>query len=294
MTIQTTEPTAALAQLNTGEHLPAFVPSSGTVDLVREAQELQAAYQFGEALASTQFVPAEFRGKPGDVAAAVLAGRSVGMDPITSLQNIFVVKGKPGMYARTMHAIVLNAGHEVVRTHADSTSVTVAARRKGETEWQEFTWTIERADDAGYVKTNGKYKTDPIAMLTAKALAEACRTIAPDVLTGVAAISTEELDLEDMGERPAPPAPQPKESSKLAQARQRAATKREAPAPEPQADQATGEIIDWFARMEPIVEDAAALRTLWKQAEAGGADKATLDSIAAAGQAAADAAKAAA
>ncbi|RII41917.1 hypothetical protein DWB68_10345 [Galactobacter valiniphilus] len=65
-----------------------------------------------------------------------------------------------------------------------------------------------------------------------------------------------------------------------------------------EADEITGEIIeeavDWFARMEPIVEDAAALRTLWKQAEAGGADKATLDSIAAAGQAAADAAKAAA
>jgi hypothetical protein len=102
-----------------------------------------------------------------------------------------------------MVALVLRAGHEVVRTGADDTSVTVAARRKGQSEWSEFTWTIERAKKAGYT-SNKKYESDPIAMLTAKAQAEACRTIAPDVLTGLA-YSVEEVELEDLGERPAPP-----------------------------------------------------------------------------------------
>jgi hypothetical protein len=122
---------------------------------------------------------------------------------MNALANIFVVQGKPALYARTMVALVLRAGHEVVRTGADDTSVTVAARRKGQSEWSEFTWTIERAKKAGYT-SNKKYESDPIAMLTAKAQAEACRTIAPDVLTGLA-YSVEEVELEDLGERPAPP-----------------------------------------------------------------------------------------
>lgn len=287
MTIQPAETSAALAHMSPATTLPAINPTSGTIDLIREAQELQAAYQFGEALADTQFVPAGFRGKPGDVAAAVLAGKSVGMDPMTALQNIFVVQGRPAMYARSMHAIVLAAGHKVERTEATAESVTVIAKRKSEAEWQTFTWTIERAKQAGYVG-NKKYTTDPIAMLTAKALAEACRTIAPDVLTGVAAYAAEEIELEDMGERPAPP--QPKQSSALAQQRERAAKARQSPAPEPAADTETGEVIDaesidWFARMEPITDNYDALKALWSEAKAGGADAGTLDSIAAAGTA---------
>lgn len=278
MTIQHTETADALAHVQQHDPLPRLNPTAGTVDLIREAQELQAAYQFGEALASTQFVPAAFQGKPGDVAAAVLAGRSVGMDPITSLQNIFVVKGKPAMYARTMHAIVLAAGHEITRTEATPQSVTVAARRKGEAEWQEFTWTIERADKAGYL-SNSKYKSDPIAMLTAKAIAEACRVIAPDVLTGVAAYAAEEIELEDMGERPA--APRKTQPSAGLQAQAAAA------APEPAADEETGEVIDWYSRIEPVAEDAAALRSLYSEAAKAGADRDVLDTIAAAGKAAA-------
>lgn len=282
MTIQHTEAHDALAQVQQHDPLQTINPTAGTIDLIKEAQELQAAYQFGEALASTQFVPDAFRGKPGDVAAAVLAGRSVGMDPITSLQNVFVVKGKPAMYARTMHAIVLAAGHEVVRTAASTTSVTVAARRKGEAEWQEFTWTIDRAKDAGYVGTNKKYQSDPIAMLTAKAIAEACRTIAPDVLTGVAAYAAEEIELEDMGERTPPPLKAAPSAGLQAQAAAAAS------APEPAADAETGEVIDWWAEFEATdQEDAAALRTLYSKAQLGGADKDLLDSIAAAGKAAA-------
>lgn len=274
MTIQTTENAAALATIRPAADVPAINPTSGAIDLIREAQELQAAYQFGEALADTQFVPAGFRGKPGDVAAAVLAGKSVGMDPMTALQNIFVVQGRPAMYARSMHAIVLAAGHKVERTEATNDSVTVIAKRKGESDWQTFTWTIDRAKQAGYVG-NKKYTTDPIAMLTAKALAEACRTIAPDVLTGVAAYAAEEIELEDLGEKPKA-AP----SAGLQAQAQRAA----APAPEPAANQVTGEVIDWWAAFEATDQnDATALRKLYSDASKAGADPDLLASIAAAG-----------
>ncbi|MGO1320816.1 MAG: hypothetical protein ACTMIK_11270 [Galactobacter sp.] len=277
MSIQTTTPNG-LATIE--DSTPAHVATTAdTINLLSWAQELDAAHRIASALAKTSVVPATFRGKPDECAAVILAGKALGLDPLTSLQNIFEVKGRPAMYARTMVSLVLGAGHEVKRTAATNESVTVAARRKGDPDWQEFTWDIDRARQAGYL-TNKKYETDPIAMLTAKAQAEACRTVAPDVLTGVAAWSREEIELEDMGERPAAPKHQPSP----ALAAQVAAAEN--------VDTTTGEIpeTDWYARMEPIVEDATALRALYSEAAKAGADADVLASIAAAGTEAAKAA----
>ena len=172
------------------------VTTADTVSLVAWANEMAAAGQLADSLCRTQFVPENFRGKQGDTAAAIMMGKSLGMDPLNALQNLFVVRGRPGMYARTMHSLVLRAGHEVYRAAATEQAVTVRARRRGESQWQEFTWTMDRAKKAGYVG-NQKYQTDPMGMLSAKALAEACRTIAPDVLTGIAATTVEEIQLGD-------------------------------------------------------------------------------------------------
>jgi len=189
---------------------PAGPQTAFTVDLQMWAAELQAAYTIGSSLASTDFVPMTLKTKSGgamkdleqvaqNVAACVLAGKALGLDPMNSIQNIFIVHGRPAMYARTMVALVLAAGHEVERVTAAERSVVYRARRAGAREWQIFEWTIDRAAKAGYTK-NAKYASDPIAMLTAKAQAEACRIVAPDVLTGVAATSVEEVQLEDLGE----------------------------------------------------------------------------------------------
>ena len=182
-------------------HQPDFqqvtVPA-GAIDLQAWAGELQAAYALGEALCQTDFVPKDFKGEPHAAAAAIMAGKALGLDPMNSLSSIFVIHGKPALYARTMAAMVMQHGHELLRTVATPTEVTIMARRKGQEDWQQFTWTIERAKTAGYT-SNPLYQKDPIAMLTAKAQAEACRTIAPDVLTGVAAYSVEEHRLDNIG-----------------------------------------------------------------------------------------------
>lgn len=210
---------------------PQATTTADTVSLVAWANEMAAAGQLAGALCQTQFVPENFRNKEGDTAAAIMMGKSLGMDPLNALQNLFVVRGRPGMYARVMHSLVLRAGHEVYRSTATEQSVTVKARRRGSGQWSEFTWTMERAKRAGY-DNNAKYRTDPQAMLTAKALAEACRTIAPDVLTGVAATTVEEIQLGDyedaevVEDTPAPAPTEPKRTVKR---------KPRGKAPEPQA-----------------------------------------------------------
>lgn len=270
--------------------------SAGTIQLAEWAAELGAAHQLGTALCKTAFVPKDFMGKPEAAAAAILAGKSLGLDPMNALSNIFVVHGRPALYARTMTALVMAQGHEVVRTEATPERVTVSARRRGQDHWQEFTWTIGRAKTAGYT-SNSKYQSDPIAMLTAKAQAEACRTIAPDVLAGMP-YSAEEVELEDMGEKPAAAESAPAKTRKLTRKTKTEAAERPArpapePAPEPVADETTGEIqddgpaavleTDWDAEIEQASSNRDALLALWNRGMDEGAPQDVIDRIVDAG-----------
>lgn len=241
--------------------------TQNTVDLVAWANELGAAHQIATAISRTEFVPKEFRGDPDKTATAILYGKSLGLDPLAALSNVFVVHGRPAVYSRTMVALAQRAGVEFQRTAATEQQVTVHARRKGSQTWQEFTWTIARATKAGYT-TNAKYKTDPIGMLTAKAFAEAVRVIAPDVLMGIAV--SEEVELGDYDDQPAV-APAVEDTAGVEKKKvQRKPRTKKAPEPvavasapveeEPAAEGQTGELISPETQNEIITR----ARAKWK------------------------------
>lgn len=189
-------------------------------NLIREAAAVMVdAHALATAVADTQMIPKHFQGKPDECAAAMLYGASLGLDPMQSVRQIYVVHGQAALYARAMSALVQGAGHKVWTVESTDQSVTVSGSRRGSEHVETATWTFERAQKAGYTN-NAKYKTDPQAMLYSKALSEVCRKIAPDVLSGV--YSVEEMQLEGRGDAPdsppvsvaslaakAAPAPQP-------------------------------------------------------------------------------------
>jgi hypothetical protein len=176
------------------------------------ADAIDMAYNFADKLCRTPLVGTVYRGKPADAAVAILYGAELGLNPIQSLQNIFTVHGTPAIYARTMVALLKVKGYRIDPIESSDESVTVVGYSPTGQE-VECTWTIERATKAGYVpqidpntgdyrkNANGKldgnmkYLTDPQAMLYAKAAAEVCRKLAPDVLLGIAH-SAEDLDSE--------------------------------------------------------------------------------------------------
>lgn len=162
--------------------------------LMEHAQAMAAAKQLGDALAATDMVPAVYRAKPANAAAAILYGAELGLNPIQSLQQIFVVHGQPAIYARTAVALAKRHGVmvETVTSTDDQVTVRASDTRTGQVE--ESTWTPQRAEKAGFT-SNKKYATEPQAMLWAKAAMEVCRRIAPDVLLGIP-YSREELELE--------------------------------------------------------------------------------------------------
>lgn len=173
--------------------LPTVPEALGT--LVSQVAAMRDALELANGLCDSELVPALYRGKPGNGAVAILYGAELGLNPIQSLQQIFVVQGKPAIYARTAVALVKTAAGIVVQTVETSderVTVTATDPRTGQVETS--TWDIARAEKAKYTG-NSKYQTDPQAMLYAKAAMEVCRKIAPDVLLGIP-YSREELELE--------------------------------------------------------------------------------------------------
>ena len=161
--------------------------------LVKQAKAMDAAHQLATVLCNTSMVPATFRGKPDDGAAAILYGAELGLKPQQALQQVFVIHGQPAIYARTMAALLKAKGYKFETVEDTPKKVTVTGRSpRGEQETS--TWTIERATTAGYT-SNKKYQSDPQAMLYAKALSEVCRKLAPDVLLGIR-YSAEDLEME--------------------------------------------------------------------------------------------------
>jgi hypothetical protein len=140
---------------------------------------------------------------------AILHGVSLGLSPDAALENIFMIKGKPATYARLMVALVNrwidervaagrttadpDHGDRIWEIEASPTKCTWGARRDGITKYSD--WTYARAQTAGYT-TNKLYQSIPQEMLTAKAQAEVCRIVFPDVILGLSH-SIEELRMED-------------------------------------------------------------------------------------------------
>lgn len=189
MTIETIEPTQ-----------PPTLSTVGAASIEATARALVDAHKIGTALCRTAFVPKHFQGKPDDAAAAILYGSTINMDPVTALQNVYVIGGKPALYARTMAAIVMSHGHDMWTEEESDGTVTVAGRRKGSDNVERVTWTADMAQRAGYT-TNANYKTNPRAMLYARASGDVARRIAPDALLGMAH-NVEELTVSEPAPRP--------------------------------------------------------------------------------------------
>jgi hypothetical protein len=179
--VATTEPT---------NQLPVPAPTAGTNALMAWAQEADLAYQMATKLAATSFVPQTLRGKPGDIAAAILAGSELGMKPMATLKSIDVIQGTPALRAHAMRAVVQRQGHEIELVESDATHCVMRGRRKDSDTWQTVEWTIQRAAQMK-LTDKGEWKKQPQNMLVARATGELCRLIASDALHGMAYVSEE-------------------------------------------------------------------------------------------------------
>jgi hypothetical protein len=154
-------------------------PQPRRIDLKLWAEEFADVYRVSEALAKTPFVPREMMGKTADVAAAIMRGRELGLDPFDALGSIYIVHGRVGYWAEFMRRRIIQAGHafEVVE-QTDSRAV-VEGTRRDTGKKHRVTYTQEQAKRN---KVNlGDYPSDK---LVARATSRLCRQVFPDVLAG--------------------------------------------------------------------------------------------------------------
>jgi hypothetical protein len=160
--------------------------SGSSMDRLEQwARQAAAVHQVAEQICSTSFAPAAYRGKPAEATAAILAGAELGFDPMASLRAFDNIQGVPAPKAITLRAVVQGAGHEIETVESSATRAVVRGRRHGQGEWQTSVWDIPRAQLMPQYKSNPNYRTNPAAMLVARATAEVCRWIASDAIMGM-------------------------------------------------------------------------------------------------------------
>lgn len=196
------------------------------------AQSADAAFAVAQRLVQSSFVPQQFRGKPVEATAAILAGAEVGLNPMASLRAFDVIQGQAAPRALTLRAVAQSHGHDIEIVESTTTRCRVRARRRGG-DWQSITWTIDRAKELGLTGKDN-WRKQPQAMLVARATAEAARLVAADAILGIGYSAEEvadgasgEVPLFDGG--PAEAAEQPSTGT-------RRMSRRRAPAPAPEPE----------------------------------------------------------
>lgn len=187
--------------------LVAYGDSSAAGKLVQWAEAASAAQALARQLCRTAFVPDTFRLASGEseevqrdneirignATAALLLGAELGLDPIASLRALYVIRGQVAIYARMKLALLLSRGHRVWTEFESDEKIIVAGHRKDDEQHvQRVTWDVERAKRAGFTR-NELYRTNPRAMLFARASSELAQRLAPDVLAGIPEDTAEEL-----------------------------------------------------------------------------------------------------
>lgn len=151
--------------------------------------------EYAKAIAGSNLLPKQYQKQPANVLVAIEYGHALGIPPISAIQNIYVVDGKPTASAQLIGSLVRNAGHRLRVTGNDEQARAVIVRSDDPDFEFVSVWTIERAQRAG-LTGKGVWKQYPAAMLKARAITEVARDACAEVLSGVA-YTAEELDAAD-------------------------------------------------------------------------------------------------
>ncbi len=106
--------------------------------------------QYANALANSEMIPKAYRGKPANLLVAIEYGTMLDIHPLSAVNLIHVIDGKPTQAAELMRSQVIRAGHKCRITKHSPTEGAVMIVRHDDPEFPlEVTWTMEDAERAG-------------------------------------------------------------------------------------------------------------------------------------------------
>ena len=171
--------------------------------------------EFAKIIAQSGMVPDAYRGKPGDIVAAVMIGHDVRLSPMQALLHIAVIRGKPCLFGDGFLAVV--TGHPAfagIREWSENTNTVKGGGMNpdgvaycsvkrvlptGEVQEVVRSFSVDDAKRASLWGNKGPWSQYPERMLQMRARSFACRDCFPDALKGI--MPKEEVD--DYNDRPA-------------------------------------------------------------------------------------------
>jgi len=177
-------------------------------------RSLGEAVEYAKLIATSGICPAEYRGKPQDVLAAVMMGAELGISPFQALQSIALINGRATMWGDMVLALVRQSGQLASIREREPAEALVLLEgrcetlRVGQTEPLIRTFSYEQAKRAGLTTRGGPsspWALYPGRMLMFRARAWNLRDGFGDVLRGLHVRE----EVEDYPP-PAPPLPMPK------------------------------------------------------------------------------------
>lgn len=174
--------------------------------------DLIYAQQWGALAKKARIIPLEMN--EFQAAVIVQTGRELGLQPLQSLRNMSFINGRVTMSVQLQLALARAGG---VRTRGDNwlqekdNECTVTLERG--TEKVTCKYTLDDAKKAGLVRPSGSYDKYTRQMLRWRAIGDALRLIAPDLVMGL--LSPEEAaSIDPIEKREELPFPGPEESNK--------------------------------------------------------------------------------
>ena len=191
-------------------------------NIYASTQAFNELFKIGSVMSKTQLVPDNYRNKPEDCTIAIDIANRNGMSPLSVMQNLYVVKGKPTWSGQACIAM-LRASKEyehvkpvmVGERNTDGWGCYFKAIDKSDGEVAKGTLvTIQMAKDEGwYSKPGSKWPTMPEQMLQYRAAAFFARIYMPNALMGFSV----EGEAEDISPVPVQAPPDPFSNVKVTQ-----------------------------------------------------------------------------
>ena len=155
--------------------------------LPRSFDEIRAMAEY---IARSNLCPKEFRGRPADVAVAIMHGLELGLKPLQALRNITVINGRPTVWGDAALALVLASPaceyvKEEVRGEGEAMKAVCQVKRRGHPAEVIRTFSVADAKRAGLWGKPGPWRDYPQRMLQLRARSWALRDAFPDLLSGL-------------------------------------------------------------------------------------------------------------
>ncbi len=196
---------------------------------------LEELYRFAKAVSLSGLAPRGME-KPESILVAIQLGLELGLSPMSALQNIAVINGRPGVYGDAALALVRGSGmldeyheQEIGEPGKDSWGYRISGRRRGFEPAEPEEFTVADAKRADLWGKAGPWKQYPQRMLRFRARSFFLRDNFGDVLKGLRTV-------EELQDYPAQPKAVEAEAAPPAAGRHSLKGRAKPPRPDPYAE----------------------------------------------------------